>query len=598
MFQIEATARPGHTPEEIEAAVQQELDRLRAEAPAAAEVERARNRLETEMVRNLQRFGGFGGVADQLNYYNHYLDTPDYLAQDIARHRAVTPDSVRQFVQRWLRNDARVVVYGVPGTQKLAPEAAPHSAADGAQGQAAVESINEDEPWRATQPKSGPAVPPRLPVPQTFTLANGLTVILAEQPSLPFVSARLVVGTGSDASPVDRPGLANFAVAMLNQGTATRSALQVADDAAQLGTTIDVASTMDASTVTTSALSRNFPAALNLLADVALRPGFPAAEVERQRTVRLANIVQQRGNPQVVASAVFAAALYGPAHPYAFTEIGTAEANKSITRDELQAFWRRHFVPQNAALVVAGAITQAELKQLAEKEFGAWMPAGVERAGLGAGVPTRAKLVIVDRPGSPQTQLRVGLIGAPRSTPDYIALQVMNEVLGGSFSSRINMNLREEHGYTYGAGSQFVFRRSAGPFMTAAGVRTDVTAPAVAEILKEIDRMVNTRVTADELTLAKDSLTRSLPGNFETTDRTVASLSSIFIYGLPLDYYSTLAQRIQGVEVPTVQSVAKKYLIPDKLLVVAVGDRAKIGAGLETQLGPAEIRDPDGVIVR
>jgi zinc protease len=593
MFQIEATARPGHAAAEIEAALQDELDRFRTEGPTAAEVERARNTKETEIVRNLQRFGGFGGVADQLNFYNHYLGIPDYLAQDIARYRRVTPESVRRFAQQWLKDNARVVVHGVPGTQTLAPEVPTGTAQTAAPGTGA-ESVNADEPWRATQPKSGPEPAARFPVPQTFQLANGLTVMLAEQPGLPFVSASLVVGTGSDASPLDRPGLANFAVAMLDQGTATRSALQLADDAAELGATLVVSSSMDASSVSTAMLSRNFPAALNLIADVALHPSFPDGEVERQRALRLANIADERGDPNAVASAVFARSLYGRSHPYGFTELGTADANRKMTRDELQAFWRRNFVPANATLVVAGAMALSDLKRLVEPAFGQWAGARAAAAAMGQATPTTAKLVIVDRPGSPQSQVRVGLVGAPRSSPDYIPLRVMNQVLGAGFSSRINMNLREEHGYTYGAFSQFAFWRGAGPFSAGAGIRTDVTAPAVQELVKEIQKISAAPPAAEELALAKDAITRSLPSTFETAERTVASLSSLFVYGLPLNYYSTLNDRIQAVDAAAVQAAAKKYLVPDKVLVVAVGDRAKIAAALEAQLGPAEIRDPEG----
>jgi len=246
LFEIQATARPGHTPEEIEAAIKEELVRFRNDGPTAAEVQRARNTQETQMVRGLQRLGGFGGVADMLNLYNHFVGSPDYLAQDIIRHRNVTPASVRRFAQQWLNDNARVVVYGVPGTQNLGPDV-PRAQAQNPAG-AGAESVNVDEAWRATSPKPAAIGAVRLPVPQSFQLANGLTVMFVEQTTVPFVSANLVVRTGSDASPVDKAGLANFSVSMLNLGTATRNALQLADDTAQIGATLGVNSTMDAST--------------------------------------------------------------------------------------------------------------------------------------------------------------------------------------------------------------------------------------------------------------------------------------------------------------------------------------------------------------
>ena len=234
--------------------------------------------------------------------------------------------------------------------------------------------------------------------------------------------------------------------------------------------------------------------------------------------------MQQRDNPNQVAAQVTASALYGPKHPYGYSEIGTEAALKSVSRADMEAFWKQNFVPNNAALVVAGDISMAELRALAEKAFGGWQKGTPAQPALGAPATTPARVVIVDKPGSPQTQLRVASIGAPRSSPDFRPMQVMNLALGGLFSSRINMNLREEHGYTYGASSQFSFRRAAGPFQIASGVRTDVTAAAVDEIFKEVRGMVDKPVSAEELQKAKDSLANSLPGAFESSANAVEQL--------------------------------------------------------------------------
>jgi zinc protease len=597
VFTIEATARPGHTAAELEQAVEAELVRLREAGPEAAEVERARNTIETRIIQRLETLGGFGGVADRLNSYNHYLGTPGYLEQDIARYRAVTPDSVRTFVQTELRPEARVVVHGVPGEPDLGPPVATPPAASSAQA-AGGESVNPDEPWRNEPPAAAAAGSLALPTPASFTLANGLTVLVNERPGLPIVSANLLIKTGSGANPVDRPGLANFTATMLSEGTATRTALDIANEAAQLGASLGTGSTMDAIQVTAGSLRRNFPALLDLLADVALHPAFPAEEIERQRASRLASLVQQRESPGAVANAAMFAALYGPAHAYGYTELGTEAANRAIGRDGLQAFWSQNFVPNNAALVVSGQITTGELRPLVEAAFGAWQPGTPAEPSLGAPATTPARLVFVDQPGAPQTQLRVASIGVPRSTPEYEPLRVMNEALGGLFSSRINMNLREQHGYTYGASSQFVFRRAAGPFLIASGVRTDVTAPAVEEILKEVRRMRDTELTPEELRLAKDSLVRSLPSEFETSSRVTGSTAAIFLYDLGLDYYSSYPARLTAVTAGQVQAVARRYLVPESLVVIAAGDREKIAAGLRRLgLGREEVRNADGVPV-
>jgi zinc protease len=457
------------------------------------------------------------------------------------------------------------------------------------------EAINADEPWRNEMPTPAAAKTLQLPTPVSETLPNGLTLILNERRGLPIVAANLVLRTGSDANPLDKPGLANFAAAMLDEGTSTRNALQIADEVAQLGAALGINSSMDATTLSVRSLSKNFSSTLDLLADVTLRPSFPAEEIERQRASRLATLVQQRDNPNQVAAQVTASALYGPQHPYGYSEIGTEAAMKGISRADMEGFWKQNFVPNNAALVVAGDISMSELKGLAEKAFGGWQKGTPAQPALGAPATTPARVVIVDKPGSPQTQLRVASIGAPRSSPDFRPMQVMNLALGGLFSSRINMNLREQHGYTYGASSQFSFRRAAGPFQIASGVRTDVTAAAVSEIFKEVRGMVEKPVSTDELQKAKDSLANSLPGAFESSANAVNNFSNVFIYNLGLDYYTRYAEQVNAVTTDQALAVSKKYLVPANMVVIAVGDRAKIEPELrKLNLGAVEIRDAEG----
>ena len=596
VFQIEATARPGHTAEELEKALDEELASLRAQPPDAREVEQARNTIETSIVGGLEQVGG---VANRLNSYNHYLGTPDYLQQDVERYRAVTPASVQAFARDQLPITGRVVLHAVPGKpQTAAAPAAPAPPAAQAASAQGVESVNVDEPWRTTIPKPGASRTPRLPTPTSVTLANGLTLILDERRNLPLVAANLVFRTGSDANPLEKPGLANFVAAMLDEGTSTRNALQIADEVAQLGGSISTGSSMDATTVSGRSLAKNFPATLNLMADVVLRPSFPAEEIDRQRASRLGQLVQQRDNPAQVASQVTAAALYGSRHPYGFTEIGTEASVKAISRDDMVAFWKQNFVPNNAALVVSGDISMDELRSLAEKAFGGWQQGTAVRPALGTVATTQAKVVLVDKPGSEQTQVRVATIGAPRSSPDFRPMQVMNMTLGGMFSSRINMNLREERGYTYGANSQFTFRRGAGPFQVASGVRTDVTGPALSEIFKEIRGMAASPMTGDELGSAKTSMVNSLPGAFETTLDAVGNFSNVYLYDLGLDYYAKYADAVNAVTAEQALAMAKKYLGTDRLVVIAVGDRTAIEPQLrKLNLGKIEVRDAEGRVV-
>jgi zinc protease len=596
VFTIQVTARPGHTPEELEKAIDEELKKFRESGPEAAEVDRARNVIETRMVEGLERFGGFEGVANRLNTYNHFLQNPGYLGDDIQRYRDVTPASVKAFAQQQLSPASRVVVHAVQGQKNLgaavptppAPKVAPGTGA---------EAVNADEAWRKDAPKPGQSTPIQLPMPASFQLANGLTVFLNARPGLPVVSTSLVVKTGSGANPSSKPGLANFTAAMLDQGTTSRSALQIADQVAQLGASLRTTSTMDSTQTRGTSLRRNFDGLLQLIADVNRHPTFPAPEIERQRASRLGSLAQQRETPSSVANAAMFAALYGPSHPYGYVELGTEASNKAMTKEDMQAFWSQNFVPNNAALIVSGQITEAELRPLVEKVFGDWARGTPASPAPANPVTTSARLVIVDKPGAPQTELRVGAIGAARSTPDYEAARVMNEELGGLFSSRINLNLREDHGYTYGAGSQFLFRRAAGPFLVYSAVRTDVTAPAVSEIFKEIRRMRDTPMKDDELAMAKDSLIRSMPSDFQTSDDVTATTAAIYVYDLGLDYFTKYRSRLTGITVGQAKAAAEKYLVPEKLVVVAVGDRSKIDRALqELKLGSLELRNADATL--
>ena len=322
VFEVQVTARPGHSAEELEKAIDAELARFRESGPDADEVERARNGIETNMVEGLERFGGFTGVANRLNTYNHFLGDPGYLPKDVQRYRDVTPATVKAFASQQLAPNARAVVHGVPGEPDFGAVVPTPPAVKVAPGTGA-ESVNADEAWRKDPPNAGTARALQLPAPTSFQLANGLTVLVNERPGLPVVSASLIVRTGSAANPADKPGLANFTAAMLDEGTASRSALQIADQVAQLGASLTTASNMDSTQISGASLRRNFPALLDLMADVSRRPAFPEEEVTRQRASRLGNLAQQRENPGAVANVAMFAALYGPGHPYGFVDLGT-----------------------------------------------------------------------------------------------------------------------------------------------------------------------------------------------------------------------------------------------------------------------------------
>ena len=598
-FQIQATARPGVKPEDLEKAINSELEAFRTNGPTQEELKRARNVLESRIIEGLETLGGFGGVADRLNSYNHYLGTPDFLAADIARYENASVESLKAFAQSQLGTNQRVVVYGVPGKQDLGAEVPTPKAETKDTAKLGGEPVNPDAEWRKDPPKPGPSIPLHLPVPQDFKLSNGLTVLFNERPGLPVVAASLVLRSGSGANPPDKPGLASFTARMLQQGTATRSALKIADSAADLGASFGSHASMDSSSVGTEVLTRNFPEALELLADVALHPTFPKDEIDRVRKEREAALVQEKDDPFSVATRVMRNALYGARNPYGYPDIGTPDSLKSISREDLVKFWQEHYFPNDAAIIVAGNVKLETLKPLLERAFGAWKPGRPEATAAGAMDKSDARLIIVDRPGAPQTALECYELGAARSTPDYASLEVVNTELGGLFSSRINMNLREAHGYTYGAGSTFAYHRQPGPFLAYSAVRTDVTAPAVTEIFNELRRMRDTQMTPEEMKLSKDSITRSMPGRFERGGDAVGTFAELFIYDLPLDYFSKFPEAVDSVNPELAQTTAQKYIHPEKITVVAVGDRSKIeGEMKKLNLGKVEIRDPDGKLLQ
>jgi len=582
IFGVEALARPGHTNGELETAIDAELSQLAQHGPTQAEVDRARNGIERRMFEGLEKVGGNGGRANRLNHYNQYTGDPGYLPKDVERYRRVTPDDVRRVVAKWLPKNARVVAYAERGDKKLAPDLpAQPVQVSGRE----TESINADETWRKHPPKPSGVIVPRLPVPVAFRLKNGLTVYHLERSEPPIVTARLIVKAGLLANPIDRPGLADFSLSMLDEGTASRSSLEIANELALLGAEVAGQTQRDASMLQLSALASQFPESLALFADIVQRPAFPAAEVARVRQSRLAEIVTSRDDPSMLSEAAFRRALYGTTHPYGQTSLGSEASINAATDAELKVFWQTWFRPNNAALIVVGAIGRRQLQTLVEREFGEWARAPVPERPVAAALPpkaTTAKLVVVDKPGVNQTALRVGRVAAARTTPDFYALQLLNEILGGAYTSRLNANIREEKGYAYGAFSRFDYGRAPGPFAVVTSVRSDATAPAVKEIDHELARLTEKSPDPSEFAQARDSLVRSLPGAFETNAGISGAFANLFTYQLPLEYYARLPDQLMRVRLGAIEQAARRYLDPGSMVVVAVGEQAAIEPPLES----------------
>ena len=585
IFELQVTAKPGVKPEELEKAIDEDMTKLQTEGPSAAELDRARNVTETALVRGLERTNG---VANRLNYYNQFLGDPDYFSKDLARFDAITPADIKQAAQTFFRKDARAVVYGVPGKKVIddVPKTSEEENKKQAQEAGPSKAEMADEPWRAKAPTPGRTPKFSLPVPETAKLENGLTIYLVERHNLPIVAATLFTISGSELNPLEQPGLAGFTANMQTEGTATRPALKFANEIDQIGATIKAESGYSSSSITLSALSWNASAGLDLLSDAALHPSFDAKEVERIRNQRVTAVLQENDEPFSLALRTANHMLF-PNSPYGFSVIGTEPSNKAIKRDDLTAFWKRGYVPSNAVLAIAGDMNLSQAKEFAAKYFGGWTgTATAAQVPATPALPARS-IAIVDKPGAPQTALLVASLGANRNTKDYVPLEVMNTALGGLFSSRINMNLREEHGYTYGAQSFFQYRRGVGPFFAGGAIRTDATGPATQELFKEITRIREEELKPDELRKAKDSFSKTLVGLFETTADTSSTIGQQFVFSLPTEYYRDLPAQIDRVTGEDTLRVAKQYLHPEASVVVGVGDRAKIEPELkQLNLGP------------
>ncbi len=441
---------------------------------------------------------------------------------------------------------------------------------------------------RTTLPSLGADPSLRFPAIQKGALPNALNLWTIEHRDVPIVVFVLLLPVGAAADPEERPGLAAIAGDMLDEGCGSRSALDLHDVLARLGAQVETEVGSDASVVTLSVLTRNMARGLALLSEMVREPRFEQKEFDRVRDLRLNRLLQLRDLAPAVADRAFTQLLYRN-HPYGHLAIGTEGSLRGMMVREVVSFYRRAYRPERMTLIAVGDASHAELREAVTQHFGAWRPpaggaSGPELADAGRLDPprhTHERLAIVHRAGAAQSELRIGQVAADRRTADYHALVVLNMVLGGQFISRVNMNLREDKGYTYGARTAFDFRRGRGPFLLQVGVQTDVTADALREALGELSAIRGDRpVTDAELATAKAALTRGYPRNFETADQIARAAAQLALYELPDDYFSQFAERVSAVDGGEVTRVAAQYLDPARMLTIVVGDRDRITAPL------------------
>jgi zinc protease len=576
-FVIQASVRPGGDLRKVERAVNQEMARLLAGGPTAAELQRVKTQYRASLVRGMERIGGFGGKSDLLAQGEVWTGRADFYKTRLQRAQAATAADLQATAKRWLSDGDY--------TLEVVPFGDYQTASAGAD--------------RSKLPETGPPPETRFPALERATLTNGLKIVLAPRPSIPQVQLDLLLDAGYAADQHGVPGTASLAMAMLDEGTRTRTAIQISDELAALGANLYTGSRLDASAVSLEALKDKLDASLAIYADVIRNPSFPRSDFERLKKQRLAQIKREKSEPVSMALRVLPGLLYGEGHAYAnpWTGSGTEASTARIGRDDLVAFHRTWFKPNHATLVVTGATTMAEIRPKLERLFASWKSGDVPTKNISQ-VPqqTRPTVYLLDRPGSIQSLILVGNLAAPKANPDEQAIETMNEVLGGSFTSRINMNLREDKHWSYGAFTFFRDARGQRPFVVYAPVQTDKTTEAVTEVQKELRGILTDRPpTADELSRAISGLTLTLPGNWETMGAVSGSVQDIVVFGLDDNYYDTYADRVRAQTIESVAAAARETIHPDHLVWVVVGDRAKIEPGLRSlKLGEIRLIDADG----
>jgi predicted Zn-dependent peptidase len=456
----------------------------------------------------------------------------------------------------------------------------------------------QQAPDRSHPPAIGPVPAVHVPAVEKRTLSNGLPVWVVGMHKVPTVQIELAVRAGSGTDPEGKFGLASLTADMLDEGAGDRTALQIADVIDFLGADLTTTAAVDAAFADLHVPIARLADALPVLADVVARPTFPDAELKRVREERLTSLIQARDDPEQLVRFAFPRIVYGPHHRYGTAQIGTAASLQGFTVADVKAFHAERYRPSNATLVVAGDTDANTIVPMLERTLGQWKGGATTTPAAVPNAPqlTSRHVYIVDKPGAAQSQIQIGWVGVARSTPDYFALRVLNTILGETFTSRLNANLREEHGYTYGAASTFDMRQAAGPFYAAAGVQTDKTSDALKEFFNELTR-IHQPIGPEELAKAKSFLALQLPRVFETTRRVAGAFSQIFVYNLPPDYYDTYGQHVAAITTGDVKRVADKYIQPDKFAVVIVGDRKVIEAGVRAlNLGPVSVVSAEDVM--
>ncbi|MGP0064668.1 MAG: M16 family metallopeptidase [Isosphaeraceae bacterium] len=588
-FEIQLYAPPKQRLDELVGIIDVEIERLKRDGPTVEEVRKAQDDRERSLVMSLESVSGKAAI---LNEYAARLGDPLAYRNPLAKVFAVTPEDVKRVARAYL-GTRRIELDVVPGE----PAARPPEVADDRkrsvpQGLVPAQPI-ADGFDRAVMPGLGPKprfVPPRV---ERRRLANGLELLIVERHGLPLVHFRLAVKAGETLTPKGKEGLGSITASLLDEGTRSRSALQLAGELSDIGASLGTYGALEYTTVDLSMLARHLERGLDLYADVILNPAFDATELGLLKTERLVNLIARGDDAQRLARDVCPRLIYGPDHPYGRPEWGTPGSIQSITRDDVVAFYRKIFVPGNAVLVVVGDVRNDAITAALEARFGTWTPGPIPRQPPLPPTPEPAgyeSIYLIDKPRAVQSILTLCKVGMARGSPDYYALTVMNMILEG----RINENLREGRGFTYGVTSTFHERRGPGPFELGGPVQTGSTAKALDELIQELTNLADPESdTASELVAVKEQLVFNDYSELETTVGTAGQVASQVISELPIGDFTTYPARIEAVTKAEVSDVASRYVAPERMTVLVVGDKVPIEHSLRSLLYVKQIRRLD-----
>ncbi|HMB08792.1 MAG TPA: pitrilysin family protein [Isosphaeraceae bacterium] len=571
IFGIMVTLRPGQSRERARALVDAELGAIAASGVSDGELARVRNGRLAGFFYALENIGGFGGVADRLNAYNTYLGDPGRITSDFERYQRVTPEAVGHVARHHVAGRPRVALTVVG---RSAARVGPGPALD-----------------RSVAPTSAPAAPFRAPRPEVRTLRCGIPLWVIPRRDLPIVAVTFILAGGASRQAAEEGGLAQLTADLMDEGTASRSSFDLARGAEEIGTTLSTSCGWDGSYVGVQCLTPHLPASLDLATDVLRNPTFPAPEFERVHGQTLAALRAERDSAEARADRGLLRALYGDAHPYRLPLDGDEALVARLSRDDLRRFHARFHGPSRAACIVAGDVDPERLAEALDERLAGWT--GPEVATPEVATPERGRqprILLLDRSGAAQAVVRVGHVGLRRLDPDFTDVLVLNQLLGGQFTSRLNARLREEKGFTYGVRSHFDCRRGAGPFFIGASLQTDRLAEALEDLRHEVEALVGDRPpTAAELDDARRALIEGQARQFETPSALVSRYASLFVHGLPPDHHAGFAARLDGVSVASLADAAARQIRPEALVAVITADAELVREPLE-RLGGWELQ--------